>query len=264
MKRDQKLWSSVSLLIVAVLAITCFTTGALKTALYIGVFFVWGIYAFVKYVVPMIRRYKYSKEVRQIMKQGRLSKNDDNTNIPIWYKTLLCHVNHRITGYIKSIYPDATWKWITENPASIVANGGTGRIELYNVNDYNFADISFDTDANIECSLLKVVNYSQAAQTEAMDSTVNKPKSCIDPQVWFEKSGRVVLKNLIADLSSRGHNTLTIQDDGSCVIKQGEKTIEISRLESFPERVYHPNLIKVLAGAGIAAKSVDAGLAISW
>ena len=74
----------------------------------------------------------------------------------------------------------------------------------------------------------------------------------------------VVLKNLIADLNSRGHNTLIIKDNGSCIIEQGDRTIEISQLEAFPERVYHPKLIKVLAGAGIAAKSVDAGLSVTW
>ena len=145
-----------------------------------------------------------------------------------------------------------------------MANGGTGRIELFGVKEYNFADISFDNDANIDCSLLKIVSLKQAAQTEGQEATTETPKSEIDPQVWFEKSGRIVLKNLIADLSSRGHNTLIIKDDGSCVIKQGEQNITVSQLEAFPERVYHPRLIKVMAGAGIAAKTVDAGLSVNW
>ena len=167
-------------------------------------------------------------------------------------------------GYIKSIYPDAVWKWETAAPEKVITEGETGRIRLFNVDDYNFADISFDNSANIECTFLKAVSFRSAAQTECRDETAEKPKNETDPQIWFEKNGRVILKNLIADLSSRGHNTLTVRDDGSCVVEQGDKTVEVSHLTDFPERVYYPRLIKVLAGAGIAAKSVDNGLAVSW
>lgn len=265
MKTHQKLWNSVSLLIVAVLAITCFTKGRVQVWFYIAAFMVWSTFILTKFIRPVIKRYKYSKETRQVLKQCKKANNTtlDDGNIYLSH-TLLCHVNHRVTGYIKSIYPDATWKWVSDNPAGIIAKGGTGRIELYNVEDYNYADVSFDRDANIECSLLKVVSFKEAAQTEVKDSTAELIKSEIDPQVWFEKSGRIVLKNLIADLSSRGHNTLTITDNGDCVIEQGDKQITISKLNAFPEKVYHPKLIKVLAGAGIAAKSVDAGLSVTW
>lgn len=265
MKSHQKLWNSVSLLIVAVLAITCFVRGNAKVWFYLAAFLLWSVLGLRKYLVPMIKRYKYTRETRQTLKQLKKEKTDAQQGDNVYLShTLLCHVNHRVTGYLKSIYPDATWKWVSDNPANIIAKGGTGRIELFNVKEYNFADISFDTQANIECSLLKVVSFKEAAQTEVQDSTVTTNKPDINPQVWFEKSGRVILKNLIADLSSRGHNTLTITDDGSCIIEQGDKKIAVSQFETFPERVYHPKLIKVLAGAGISAQSVDAGLSVTW
>lgn len=263
MRRFQKLGSSVSMLIVAILAVFCFTRGTLQAVLYGVLFLAWGIYAFITFMVPIIKRYKYRRQVRQIMEEQQKAtvRNTENTKTDY---LLLRHVNHRITGYIKSIYPDATWSWKSTNPADIMANGGTGRIEVFGIKEYNFADISFDEEANIECSLLKIVSLKQAAQTEGQEATTETPKSEIDPQVWFEKSGRIVLKNLIADLSSRGHNKLIIKDDGSCVIKQGEQNITVSQLEAFPERVYHLRLIKVMAGAGIAAKAVDVGLSVNW
>lgn len=265
MRRFQKLGSSVAMLIVALLAITCFTRGVVQFSLFLAAFLVWGVYAFITQLLPIIRRYKYRREARQIVKQAESSNVIAKAEInPKLSYLLLRHVNHRITGYIKSLYPNATWDWQTNNPEAIMANCGTGRIKLFNVEEYNFADISFDTEANIECSLLKVVSFKQAAQAETKDSAVAEPKSDVDPQVWFEQSGRVILKNLIADLSSRGHNTLTIQEDGSCIIQQGDKTIKVRQLDAFPERVYYPQLTKVLAGAGIAAKTVDAGLAVAW
>lgn len=265
MRRFQKLQSSAIVLLVAILAITCFTRGITQIILYGISLLSWCVYAFITQVIPMIQRYKYRMEVKQIVKQEENSRVIKKEELdPKLSYLLLCHVNHRITGYIKSTYPDATWAWISNDPAEIIANGGTGRIELFGVKDYNFADISFDNDANIECTLLKVVSLKQAVQKEVKDAAAKEAKSEIDPQVWFEKSGRVVLKNLIADLSSRGHNTLTIQEDGSCIVEQGDKTLKVRQLDAFPEKVYHPKLIKVLAGAGISAKTVDAGLAVNW
>ena len=262
MRRFQKLQSSAVMLILAVLAITCFARGLVQIVLYGAAFLIWGIFGFISFIIPIISRSKYRREVKQAMKKEKTAVNAME-NSKLMY-LLLCHVNHRITGYIKSIYPEATWAWRTEKAADIMANGGTGRIELFGVKDYNFADISFDNDANIDCSLLKVTSLKHAVQTEVKDAAAEEAKSEIDPQVWFEKSGRVMLKNLIADLSSRGHNSLTIQDDGSCIITQGDKTLKVRQLDAFPEKVYHPRLIKVLESAGIAAKTVDAGLAVTW
>ena len=263
MRRFQKLKSSVATLVVVVLAIVSFARGTLQLILLSAAFLTWGIYAFISFLLPIIARQKQRRELRRVSEgpQKKAVSTEDNHKLNY---LLLCHVNHRITGYIKSTYPDATWAWKINNPADIMANGGTGRIELFGIKDFNFADISFDSNANIECSLLKVVSLKHAVQKECKDAQADIAKSEIDPQVWFDKTGHEVLKKIIADLSSRGHNSLTIQDDGSCIITQGDKTITVRHLEAFPEKVYHPKLIKVLAGAGIAAKSVDAGLAVTW
>ena len=263
MRRFQKLRSSVAILILAILVLFCFTRGNVQTLLYATAFLIWGVYALFAFMIPMVKRNKYRRQTRKMMQQNSKAVITTVENSRLNY-LLLCHVNHRITGYIKSCYPNATWSWKSDDPADLMANGGTGRIELFGVKEYNFADISFDGNANIECSLLKIVNLKQTVQAECKDAAADIPKSEIDPQVWFEKSGRVVLKNLIADLGSRGYNNLIIRDDGNCIIEQGEQKMEVSHLEAFPERVYHPRLIKVLAGAGIAAKTVDAGLSVTW
>ena len=39
---------------------------------------------------------------------------------------LLRHVNHRISAYLKSVYPNARWEWTTGNPTALVMQGGTG------------------------------------------------------------------------------------------------------------------------------------------
>lgn len=266
MKRNQSLWNSVSVLVVAVLVTTCFTRGIFQSFMYFAVFGAWGVYAVNNFLYPAIERYKYRREGRLIQQQyqsfGNVSTNED-INLMLNH-TLMCHVNHRITGYIKNHYPDATWKWETEEPSNIIAKGGIGRIQLFNVEEYNFADVRFDAEANISFTMLKAVDFDAKHSYVSDNRKSDDVQPDVDPQVWFEKNGRVVLKNLIADLASRGHDSMLIQDDGSCIIMQGDKSLKVSQLDAFPEKVYYPRLIKVMAGAGIAAKSIDSGLSISW
>lgn len=259
MRKNEKVTSSVSVLVVAVLLIMCFSKGKIQALLFLAAFVFWSAYISKVFLSPMIRRLKYRYEVNKIQKQKAVCE-ESNTTLDRLSYLLMCHVNHRITGFIKSAYPNATWKWHTVNPEKVMTSCGTGRIELFNAEEYNFADITFDDNANIDFSLIKSTELKQVLDCERKSI----PKSNIDPQVWFEKNGRVALKNIIADLSSRGYDTLTINENGDCVINQGDKSVQVSHLEAFPEKVYHQRLIKILAGSGIAAKSGDCGLSLNW
>lgn len=86
----------------------------------------------------------------------------------------------------------------------------------------------------------------------------------VDPQVWYEQKGKTVLTNLIADLNSRGHSSLTILEDGNISIMQADKEIKKAAFESVPERTYWPRLVKVFEREGIAADATVQGLVLSW
>ena len=51
-------------------------------------------------------------------------------------------MNFRISAYLQSAYPEATWQWLEEFPEKIAAKGGTGRIRLYGVPDFDYADVT--------------------------------------------------------------------------------------------------------------------------
>ena len=101
MRRFQKMSNSVALLIVAVLCITSFARGTLQLILFGVAFLTWGIYAFISFLLPIIARQKQRRELRRISEepQKRTVGTEDNPKLKY---LLLCHVNHRITGYIKS------------------------------------------------------------------------------------------------------------------------------------------------------------------
>ena len=279
MKRKKSLWSGVSILIVAVLAITAFIRGNAQVWLLAIAFTIWSVWACLYYLVPYIKEELHRREARRIRKKceqqdaKRPSFTIPEVSDPI-NLVLLRHVNYRISAYLQSVYPDATWEWREEFPERIVAKGGTGRIKLFGVEGFNFADVTFDQNAGIDCALVNVVPMAQrttseapvAKATDTAEETVTVPKqqNPVDPQVWYEVQGRKVLEALITDLHSRGYNSLTIRENGDIAIKQADSEKVRTAFESVPEKTYWARLCKVFEREGMAANITDGGILLTW
>lgn len=272
MKHKKNLWSGVSSLIVAVLAITAFLRGAWQFWMLVVSFSIFAVWASVRFLIPYIRDKWHGKEAKKLQRHYEAQARQQRTFLDIDVSepvsiVLLRHVNHRISAYLQSAYPEATWDWCVDNPEKLVTKGGTGRIKLSGVPDYNFAEISLDQNAKIGCQLLKIVPFGVEQNGAEEKATEEKPKTApreIDPQVWFEKQGRAVLQNLIADLNSRGHNSLTIEADGSIVITQGDKALKRPAFTNLPSKEYWPRLVNVFARNGMSGEITDSGLVLSW
>lgn len=184
------------------------------------------------------------------------------SNEPIEH-LLLRHVNHRITVYLKSAYPEVKWEWCEKSPSQIIINGSTGRIRVYGIPEFNYADVKVDNQANISCSMINMIPLEHLQNTDSnTDSLPNKP--IIDPQIWYEVQGRKVLESLIADLHSRGHSSLTVFENGDICIRQDDKNEAQDTFPSFPEKIYWPRLAKVLEQEGLAAQVQETGITITW
>ena len=277
MKRKKTLGAGVSILIVTVLVITAFIRGNAQAWLLAIAFGVWTTWAVIRFMIPYIkeqRRIKKAKEIRkQCEEQDAASRKFEMPVItnPI-HLVLLRHVNYRISAYIQSIHPEATWEWREEFPELIVSKGGTGRIRLFGVKNFNYADITFDQYANIVCDLLNVVPIAQSkpdatkpVPTESAEPVVAPaPTNPVDPRIWYEMQGCKVLESIINDLNSRGYSNLTILENGDIVVQQGNSKKVESTLESLPERTYWSRLCKIFEGDGIAATIKDDGLLLAW
>lgn len=266
MKKNPTLWSSVSVLIVAILAITTFIRGQAQVWLYGVAFAVWTVWAAVKFLVPYVQQKRIQYEARSIRKKYEAKKpklNIPDASDPVGV-VLLRHVNFRISSYLKSSYPDATWEWREEFPEKIVLGGSTGRIQVYGIPDFNYADVSFNQQAEINCNLLKIVPMAELQNSSEQSAPKPQQQRPADPQIWYETQGRKVLENLIADLNSRGHNSLTIKENGEILIQQAEKEVKQAALESVPEKTYWQRLVSVFQREGLAAKFTDNGMVLSW
>jgi len=269
MKKRNIFTRPVTFLIMAVLAATAFAKGDLRDWLYIGAFAVsllWLLIALIWRNACKMRRTFHGKPKRLRVKRNKSASAEflaPDESDPM-SAALLRHVNHRVSAYLKSAYPDAAWEWVSEEPERVATEGGTGRIRLFNVSDFNYADVSFDPMARISCDFLRLVPHADlqtASGVSAEDVRTGQP---VDPAVWYDLQGKAVLESCIADLNSHGFSMLTIKESGDVCVKQGGQEIRRQTLNHFPARQLWPALAQVLGQAGWSAAVLDTGLAVSW
>ena len=270
MKSEKSLWSSVSILIGAVIAVLAFVRGDATIWLLLGIFALWGIWVVGFLLMPMIQKAKKTqKRKAQIKAKYREGYGASQQNTPSQAEgdnatqLLMRHVNLRITGYIRSIYQKATWEWCEKNPENLILNGGIGRIRVHGIEEYDHADIKVDKLGEISCSMLKTVPLDILNGSDTAEDTLPPNKQPVNTQIWFELQGRTILENAIADLNSRGYSTLTIREDGDVLIHQDDDLAH-DHLSGFPAKVYWPQLVKVFQGEGMAAEIIPNGIQVTW
>ncbi len=117
MKSNNALWGSISILVGVIIAILALVRGAWQTGLLLGVFALWGIWVVAFLLYPYMRQAK-----RRMKRQAQIKARQSEVITPSIYQIpegnqepveqlLLRHVNHRISTYLRSAYPDVTWEW---------------------------------------------------------------------------------------------------------------------------------------------------------
>lgn len=271
MKNDKALWGSISILVGIVIAILALIRGDLQTWLLLGVFSLWGAWIVAVLLLPYMRQAKKRQQRKFRLKRlyaegiyGPAPRAQERSESAPVEHLLLRHVNHRISSYLNAAYPDVTWSWCEKEPERLAIHGGIGRIRVYGIPDFDHADVTVDQQANINCNMVKIVPLSQIGATPDEDRKAPPNRQPVDPQIWYEVQGREVLESLMADLNSRGHNSLTLHEDGNICILQDSEEVAQKHLPGFPEKTYWPRLVKVFERNGLAAEITDAGIVVTW
>lgn len=263
MKNGKRRTSSVTVLLVTVLAIMAFIRGPLQIWFLAGAFVLWGVWVIIPMLIHAQKRSAYQRQKKQTppvrAKDFQFPDLTEQSE-----SVLLRHVNFRISAYLKSAFPDVTWEWREKEPERIIKNGGIARIQIFGVPDYNYANVTFDSKANIGCDVMKIVPLREAAGAPSDVPAAPTPQQPVDPQIWYEMQGRQILGDLIADLHSRGHSSLTIKENGEICIKQADAEVTAQTLTGFPKRNYWQALTKVFEKEGLAAAVTETGLAVTW
>lgn len=267
MRSDKSLWGSISILIGCVIAVLALAKGPLLTGLLIGIFTVWSIWVVASLLLPYMQQAKRRRIRQRQMKTLQAESIAPTITMPetgneAMDSLLLRHVNHRISAYLKAAYPDVRWEWCEKNPERLICHGGTGRIRIFGVADFDHADIKLDQQAHIACDMIRIVPLASVNGNPEEKTPSNKQP--VDPQIWYEMQGRKVLESLVADLCSRGHSSLTLHEDGDVCIIEDKDEVAKEHLSGFPEKVYWPRLVQVFERNGLAAEITAKGIQISW
>lgn len=269
MKQKNPMWASTSILVAAVLAVVAFVRGNWQIPLLVGAFAIWGLRVFMILGLPALRirrnRWERKQQELEAEKARKTAEAERNAaeNDPEAAQALLRHVNHRVSDQLKSLYPEARWEWKTKRPALLAIHGGIGRIRVYGVPEYEYADVELEQSGALSCSLVKRLatpSSEQGSQPQAPN------QQDVDPQVWYERQGRKTLEALIADLDSRGHHCLFLKEDGSIYVRPMEADEETVQgvLQDFPQKRCWVTLVKVLEQAGLAATAREDCIAVAW
>ena len=254
------LWSSVAVLIGVVIGILAITTGRLRQSLLIVAMFVWTLWVLTYRMIPMWRSYRKQRKHDALLQ----AKREEMAAVGISYddlsRKLLANVSFRVSSALRSVYPNASWEWTMENPLRYAAEGGTGRIRVYNIPNYEYADVTLGSDAALSCSLVKV------SPMKGDGSDGGAGQTSANPEVWFEDQAKESLVRLMNDLNTRGHSKLFLKEDGTACIQPvpGGEDIPQRALADFPAKVYWPKLAEAMTKAGMAATVLDDRIQIAW
>lgn len=253
MKKESPLWSSISLLIGIVIAILALIRGRMLLPLLLAVFALWLLWWLLTQALPLWRNNRAYRAKEARLREQTAAANGGGQLAD----ALLCHVNYRITAMLHAAYPNARWEWLADKPSRFAVEGGTARIRVYGISDFDYADVKLDQKANLDCSLVKLSPLVAGAS-----DTQPPNRQPVNPRVWFETRGRAVLEALVTDLNSRGHSSLTVQENGEVFVQAKENEAEPAKeaFLDFPEKVYWPQLVKVLEEEGYAADARDADI----
>jgi len=280
MKKRKLLGKNMTFLISGVLAVMAFTKENIQFWGLVGVFTVWVIWT----AGIFLSNKKQLKKVitgRKVAETLKMFTNDENTQTPKDEKTvssgaeenndtlLMQHLNCRISDYLKSVYPDITWEWVSENPLKIVKENDMGTIRLFGVPDFNQADIKFDSLGRIKCNMIRVVSFDDLKNTGA-SKPVNTPKPDnqsnppIDAETWYGIKVKKVLEKCVADLNSCGHANLIIKENGDICVQKDNKETVCDKFRNLPGKNLWDSLVKVIIKSGLSAAIENDCIKVSW
>lgn len=168
-----------------------------------------------------------------------------------YWSVLLRHVSYRITDYLRSAFPDATWRWETEKPETLIANGGTARIRLSAAGEYSHADVTMTTEAGIKIDLMRVATLDQLLNGVSQAAEAKPAPAINGTAAWFTLAGKKKLDEIGYDLASRGYRWMYIAENGDVLVQQDDSTARYDRLENMPQRKFWKELIVLFTENGM-------------
>ncbi|BFK89671.1 hypothetical protein NSB24_27165 [Blautia coccoides] len=169
---------------------------------------------------------------------------------------LLCQISHRITGKLKSAYPEATWDWEQTPSVHDFVEGTLLRIVTKGTNNFNHAELYVDQYGQLHMQMMMIETLGKQTMADTENS--------IDPQSWYDLIGKPLLDKVIQDVYPKGYQKLYISSQGELYITKGDQKDVKDIFEYFPPKPYWTILASILNEDELNATATDFGLEINW
>ena len=162
---------------------------------------------------------------------------------------MLRHINFRITEKLQGAFPSATWRWETAKPLEQAVKGGSARIRLSGVPDWNFADVLFERSGRIRLEMLSL---------RPLDS------DSVNLRDWYDLSASAVVRATIDEVYTRGYQELRIAEDGALYVLEQQEQVGQGRLPYLPGKKLWADLVPLFEEDDITATVEEDSILLTW
>lgn len=193
---------------------------------------------------------------REFLKSGNKKSTKSEAEQMLNY--VVIQLSHRITDKLHSAFPESSWHWIDRPTVNLFAEGGRLRIATKMTDDFNGADVILDSFGRIGLEMLKTDTFTKIIKDKDNNADTDYT---VDAEAWYSQCGQKALTDIITDLNARGTKVLSINEDGSIVINDGE---QIGVLKSFPSKNVWKKLIEIFEKNDLKAVEDEHSILLGW
>lgn len=176
---------------------------------------------------------------------------------------MLRHINFRITEKLQGAFPSAVWRWETEKPLEQAVKGGSARIRLSGVPDWNFADVRFERSGRIRLEMLSLRPIEEIGQQQAKSAPA-ADGDAVNLRDWYDLSASAVVRATIDEVYTRGYRELRIAEDGALYVLEQQEQVKQGRLSYLPGKKLWADLVPFFEEDDITAMVEEDDILLTW
>lgn len=176
---------------------------------------------------------------------------------------MLRHINFRITEKLQGAFPSAVWRWETEKPLEQAVKGGSARIRLSGVPDWNFADVRFERSGRIKLEMLSLRPLEEIGQQQAKSAPA-ADGDAVNLRDWYDLSASAVVRATIDEVYTRGYRELRIAEDGALYVLEQQEQVKQGRLSYLPGKKLWADLVPFFEEDDITATVEEDDILLTW
>lgn len=176
---------------------------------------------------------------------------------------MLRHINFRITEKLQGAFPAAVWRWETAKPLEQAVKGGSARIRLSGVPDWDFADVLFERSGRIKLEILSLRPIEEIGRQEAKSAPA-ADGDAVNLRDWYDLSASAVVRATIDEVYTRGYRELYVAEDGALYVQEQGEKVKQGRLSYLPGKKLWPDLVPFFEEDDITATVEEDDILLTW